>query len=115
MTLTAPHRTDQATTAQETHAGTGTPANAPHSVVKWVEQIAALTKPDNVVWCDGTAHEFDELTHKMVEDGTLIRLNPDFRPYSFLARSDAPSSARPTPTKPARRTTGATPKRCARR
>ena len=93
MTLTAPHRTD---TAAETSQSVGhaTPSNAPHSVVKWVKEIAALTKPDDIFWCDGSPQEFDQLTRTMVADGTLIRLNPEHRPYSFLARSDPKDVAR---------------------
>jgi phosphoenolpyruvate carboxykinase (GTP) len=42
----------------------------------WVEEIAALCKPDHIHWCDGTQEEYDSLCEKMVKSGTFIRLNP---------------------------------------
>lgn len=63
-------------------------------VVAWVERLAHLTTPDTVVWCDGSPRERDELLRLMVERGTLTRLNPEHRPYSFLARSDPDDVAR---------------------
>ena len=59
-------------------------------LLDWVERIAELTKPDDIVWCDGSPQEWQRLTQMMVDQGTLIRLNPELRPNSFLARS-APS------------------------
>jgi len=63
-------------------------------VIAWVEKMAHLTTPDTVVWCDGSRREADELIRGMVDRGTLIRLNADLRPYSFLARSNPDDVAR---------------------
>jgi phosphoenolpyruvate carboxykinase (GTP) len=73
---------------------TGAPAGAAASVVAWVESIAAVTTPDAVVWCDGSLRENDALTRLMLEQGTLLRLNAEHRPNSFLARGDASDVAR---------------------
>ncbi|WP_369411147.1 phosphoenolpyruvate carboxykinase (GTP) [Leucobacter edaphi] len=63
-------------------------------VLEWVTEVAELTKPDSVVWCDGSQDEWNRITSEMVEAGTLIPLNKDLRPGSFLARSNPADVAR---------------------
>ncbi len=46
-------------------------------LLAWVREIAALTKPAAVHWCDGSDEEFTLLTDRLVELGTMKRLNPD--------------------------------------
>jgi phosphoenolpyruvate carboxykinase (GTP) len=71
------------------------PANLKHQdVIAWVKQMVDLCKPDSVHWVDGSQAEYDALCDLLVENGTYIRLNPEKRPNSFLARSDASDVAR---------------------
>jgi len=68
--------------------------SATHPVVRWVQEVAALTTPDAVYWCDGSEAEYTRLCDQLVEVGTFIRLNADLRPNSFLSRSDPSDVAR---------------------
>jgi phosphoenolpyruvate carboxykinase (GTP) len=57
-------------------------------LIAWVREIAALTCPVRVQWCDGSQREWEQLTGLLVERGTLTRLSPQLRPGSFAACSD---------------------------
>jgi phosphoenolpyruvate carboxykinase (GTP) len=63
-------------------------------VHRWLEEMIALCKPDDVYFCDGSQEEYDALCEHLVESGTFTRLNPELRPNSFLARSDPGDVAR---------------------
>ena len=71
------------------------PAPTRHArLIAWVAQVAALTKPDRVHWCDGSQAEWEALTQQLVDAGTLTRLDPAKRPNSFHAASDPRDVAR---------------------
>jgi phosphoenolpyruvate carboxykinase (GTP) len=74
-----------------------TTADAPTTNAKlldWVGEIAELTQPDTIHWCDGSAEEYDSLAQTLMEAGTFERLSEAKRPNSYLALSDPGDVAR---------------------
>ena len=63
-------------------------------LLAWVEEVAGLTWPDRVHWCDGSSAEHEQLCEGLVDAGTFERLDPERLPGSFLARSDPADVAR---------------------
>ena len=63
-------------------------------LIEWVEEVARLTTPDRIHWCDGSAEEYDELCQLLVDNGTFRRLSDAKRPNSYYAASDPGDVAR---------------------
>ncbi|MFY9782918.1 MAG: phosphoenolpyruvate carboxykinase (GTP) [Acidimicrobiales bacterium] len=63
-------------------------------LIEWVEEVAHLTTPDRIHWCDGSAEEYDELCQLLVNHGTFTKLSDAKRPHSYYATSDPGDVAR---------------------
>jgi phosphoenolpyruvate carboxykinase (GTP) len=83
MTISAIPGTD-ADTAPTRHA----------RLLEWVRDVAELTTPDRIEWCDGSPDEWTRITDLLVDSGTFRRLNPEKKPNSFWAASDPSDVAR---------------------
>ena len=60
----------------------------------WVDQVAKLTNPDEVYWCDGSEQEYQKFIARMMDTGDLLKLNPKTFPNCYLHRSDQTDVAR---------------------
>jgi phosphoenolpyruvate carboxykinase (GTP) len=79
----------------ETAVPQSTPAQTNHAKLRaWVEEVASLTQPEAIHWCDGSAEEYEELCQTLVDAGTFERLSDAKRPNSYLALSDPADVAR---------------------
>jgi phosphoenolpyruvate carboxykinase (GTP) len=81
--------------SSETAVPQSTPGQTKNAKLRaWVEEVASLTQPNSIHWCDGSAEEYDELCRTLVDAGTFERLSDAKRPNSYLALSDPGDVAR---------------------
>jgi phosphoenolpyruvate carboxykinase (GTP) len=66
----------------------------PTPLENWVEEVAGLTRPDRIAWCDGSSSEQERLVEGMLQDGTLFQFDPKTYPNCYLHRSDPRDVAR---------------------
>jgi phosphoenolpyruvate carboxykinase (GTP) len=78
----------------ENSAPTLTPPTEHQALIAWVQEIAELTQPDRIEWCDGSDAEYQRLCDLLVAQGTFTPLNPEKRPNSYYAASDPRDVAR---------------------
>ncbi len=77
------------------HTAPSSQASTRHARLReWVEEMASLTQPDDIHWCDGSAEEYDQLAATLVAAGTFQKLSDAKRPNSYLAWSDPADVAR---------------------
>ncbi len=82
-------------TAETTEAAAETAYRSPHAGLQsWVDEVAALTEPARVVWCDGSDDEWAAMTDELVDKGVFVRLDDTKKPNSFWARTDPADVAR---------------------
>jgi phosphoenolpyruvate carboxykinase (GTP) len=70
------------------------PPTSHRKLLDWVDEIAALVRPDRVEWCDGSADEYDRLCQLLVDQGTFTKLSDAKRLSSYWAHSDVRDVAR---------------------
>ncbi len=70
------------------------PPTANHALLAWVDEVAGLTTPDRVEWCDGSGEEYERLCALLVRSGTFKRVSDAKRPASYWARSHPDDVAR---------------------
>jgi phosphoenolpyruvate carboxykinase (GTP) len=80
-------------TEATTHGLAITPTTHPR-LLAWVREVAELTTPDRIYWCDGSDTEWQWLTSELVQAGTLVKLDEGRKPNSFWARTDPSDVAR---------------------
>jgi len=83
-------------TTKQTDTSTDTPVGGTtHARLQaWVDEVAAMTTPDRVVWVTGSQQEWTRVTDRLVDVGTFVRLNEEKKPNSFYAASDPTDVAR---------------------